>query len=963
MAEAAARLAVFTIPNHRSFADALVDGIFRLHGRDPLVLARGRLLLPNNRAVRSITDAFVRASGGGLVLPRLIPIGDPELDDRLGEALDLLDASADIPPAIEPLERQLLLAEMVRGPTEGSAEAMRLATELARALDALHIAEIAPGRLREAGLETGDLADHWQSALKRFEAVVEQWPKRLATLGLIDLAERRNRLLRGLAERWRTSPPTGFTIAAGITTDAPAVAAVLARVARMADGSVVLPGLALADTMLDHEWDALGPTDDWRGEESHPQFHLKRLLDSIGVARGEVANWRGGGRAASPAVRGRAIAHALAAPEFTDKWSELPPRERRLTGIRCIELADPAAEAQAIALALREALETPGQTAALVTPDRALAARVAAQLTRWGIAADDSAGRPLAQTTAGTLLLSLAALAEEELAPVALLALLKHPRVGGEGDERANWLSDVRALDRRLRGPRPRAGLDGLDEQFADKGATAWAAIRPRVDAATAPFAPATTLASLAAALRIAADAIAGPAAWAGAEGRAAAALLEALEQSAAAANLRVEPGAGVPLLRQLLEGEAVRRPYGGHPRLSIWGLLEARLQHADVMVLGGLNEASWPAVPSPDPWLAPSVRRLLGLPGLDIRIGLAAHDFAAALGAPRVLLTRARRDARSPTVASRLWQRLAAMTGGVTRDIRLERIARALDGCDSPQPVAKPAPRPRVDQRPKKIAVTDLDRLKADPFAFYAKAILKLRPIDPVDADATAAWKGTAIHDVFEQWYRDDDCDPATLVPRARALLAGDNIHPMLRALWSPRLIEAVEWVAETMAADRAAGRTPLLAESKGEADIAGVTLEGRVDRLDRLADGRLAVVDYKSGKPPSGTAVEQGFALQLGLLALIAERSGFDGIKGATGAHEYWSLTKDKDKFGKRVSADKKAGPEAFVERALAVFSAAAADYLTGDKPFEAKLNPAYAPYEDYDQLMRLEEWYGRD
>ena len=963
MAEAARGPAVFTIPNHRSFADALVDGILRQHGRDPLVLARGRLLLPNNRAVRSVTDAFVRASGGGLVLPRLIPIGDPDLDDRLGDALDQLDAAVEIPPAIDPIERQMLLAELIRAPGEGSAEAMRLAAELARALDALHVAEIDPARLREVAATVPDLAGHWQTALARFEAVIERWPRLLAERGLIDLAERRNRLLRGLAGRWAHHPPPGFTIAAGITTDAPAVAAVLARVARMAQGQVVLPGLALAGTMPDPEWDALGPDEDGRGEESHPQFHLKRLLDAIGVARGEVAIWRGGGRGASPAVRGRAIAHAMAAPAFTDKWSELPPRERRLTGIRCVELADPAAEAQAIALALREALEEPGQTAALVTPDRALAARVAAQLTRWGIAADDSAGRPLAQTTAGTLLLSLVSLAEEELAPVALLALLKHPRVGGEGDTRLDWLSQVRTLDRHLRGPRPRAGLAGLDEQFARHGAKAWATIRPHVESAAAPFASATTLATLAAALRVSADAIAGALAWAGAEGRAAAALLEALEQSPAAAALRVEPGEGLPLLRHLLEREAVRRPFGGHPRLNIWGLLEARLQHADVMVLGGLNEASWPALPSPDPWLAPSVRRLLGLAGLEARVGLAAHDFAAALGAPRVLLTRARRDARSPTVASRLWQRLAAMTGGVTRDVRLERIARALDACDAPQPVAKPAPRPTVDQRPKRIAVTDLDRLKADPYAFYAKAILGLRPLEPVDAEATAAWKGTAIHDVFEQWYREDGCDPAALMPRARALLAGDNIHPMLRALWSPRLLEAVEWVATTMADDRAEGREPVLAEQKGEADVAGVTLHGRVDRLDRLPDGRLAVVDYKSGKAPSATAVEEGYALQLGLLALIAERGGFGAVGGKTGAHEYWSLTRDKDKFGKRVVADKKIGAEAFVAHALAVFTAAAGEYLTGDAPFEAKLNPAYAPYEEYDQLMRLEEWYGRD
>ena len=399
---------VYSIPAHRSFADALADGLLRQHGRAPDALAGGRILLPNNRAVRTLTEAFVRISGGGLVLPRLIAIGDPELDDRIGGALDPLDLAEPVPPAIDPLDRQLRLAQILRGPDDSAAEAMRLAADLARALDALAIEEVDPAALKEAALLAPELAAHWSRAFDRFLAVIDRWPRELAALGKIDRAERRNHLLHAIADRWATRPPAGFTIAAGITTAAPAVAALLARIARLADGAVVLPALALADAMPDAEWDALGPDEEGRGIETHPQYHLKRLLDRIGIARGEVMAWRGTGRAASPAVRGRAVTHAMTAADFSDKWSALPPPERRLTGIRCAELADGASEAQAIALALREALETPGQTAALVTPDRILAARVSAHLARWGIEADDSAGQPLSQTAAGTLLLALA---------------------------------------------------------------------------------------------------------------------------------------------------------------------------------------------------------------------------------------------------------------------------------------------------------------------------------------------------------------------------------------------------------------------------------------------------------------------------------------------------------------------------------------------------------------------------
>ena len=459
---AAERPSVYTVPAHRSFADALVAGLMARFGRDPLALARGRILLPNNRAVRALTDAFVRASGGGLLLPRLIPIGDPELDDRLGGALDPIGAEP-LPPAIDPLERLLTLASIVG---DGSAEALRLAADLTRALDALLVEEIDPGRLKEAVAGADELAQHWEKSLAKLQLIHQAWPGLLAERGAIDLADRRNRLLRRTAERWQAGPPAGFTIAAGVTTAAPAVAALLARVARLPDGMVVLPGLSLPDVMPDEEWDALGPDDNGRGEETHPQFHLKLLLDRIGVGRGEVERWRHSGRAASSPARARAIANAMAAPDFSHKWQALRPADRRLNRIRLAELADSAAEAQAIALALREALETPGKTAALVTPDRQLGARVSALLERWGIAADDSAGSPLSQTPAGTLLLGIAAAAAEGLAPVPLLALAKHPLVGGEGEERLRWLDGARELDLKLRGPRPAAGLAGLDAHF-----------------------------------------------------------------------------------------------------------------------------------------------------------------------------------------------------------------------------------------------------------------------------------------------------------------------------------------------------------------------------------------------------------------------------------------------------------------------------------------------------------------
>jgi ATP-dependent helicase/nuclease subunit B len=326
------------------------------------------------------------------------------------------------------------------------------------------------------------------------------------------------------------------------------------------------------------------------------------------------------------------------------------------------------------------------------------------------------------------------------------------------------------------------------------------------------------------------------------------------------------------------------------------------------------------------------------------------------------VLITRARRDGKSPTVASRFLLRLDAISGGLPRDVRLERLTRGLDDPGPPQPADRPAPSPPVEQRPEKISVTQVDRLKADPFAFYAQAILKLRSEEPVDADHTAAWKGTAVHKALQDWLQHDDCDPDKIRGRAERLLQDEAIHPMLRALWAPRLLEAIDWIAATERENQAEGRRPLAAEATGQTALAGVTVHGRVDRIDRLANDSLAIIDYKTGQPPTQKAVTEGFALQLGLLGLIGRAGGFEGVSGDPEAFEYWSLARYRGKFGRLMCRDKDMHTGEFLDHAYRNFAEAAGRWLTGTEPFTAKLNPAYAPYGDYDQLMRLEEWYGR-
>ncbi|MFM9851732.1 MAG: double-strand break repair protein AddB [Sphingomonadaceae bacterium] len=960
--------AIFSIPLHRAFADALVAGLLAQSGADPLGLARGLILVPNNRASAAITAAFVRQASKGLLLPRFVAIGDADINDAAGLAFDGAGDNP-VPPAIDPLHRQLILARLVQesDPSIDASQAIRLAADVARTIDQLIVEEVDPATL--AGAQREELASHWQRSFALLTQISARWSEELARLGRIDLADRRNRLLARTARVWTEQPPPHFVVAAGISTAAPAIARLLSVVAHLPRGQIVFAGLDTA--MPDDEWAEVTGNDATPALESHPQFHLAQLLARIDVSRADVRLWRWGSEIDARAARSRALSNAMAPANFTVKWATLDIKDRSLAGVHMLELAGPAEEAQTIALALRERIEVPGQTAALVTPDRALATRVSAHLQRWGIDADDSAGQRLSVTPPGTLILAMAEAAAARFAPVPLLALLKHLLVQ-TGDARMAWLDNARALDIAVRGPRPAEGLSGITA-FLSKGdereMKARLPVLPWWRDVAEILAPLesipTELSNAIGVLRDVLGALAGESVWRGISGRAAASLFEALEHKGDQGPTKIT-GRDLPIiLRTLMDSIVVRDVNQGHPRISIWGLLEAKLQSANLMILAGLNEGVWPALPAPDPWLAPRIRRELKLPSLERRIGLAAHDLAGAMGAQDVLITRAKRDASAPTIASRFWLRIEAMTGGLGGPrARFDDWARAIDTATAPPTFSKrPAPQPPASDRPRRVSVTEVDGLKADPFAFYARKMLALSSLDPVDAEPSAAWRGSLIHRVLDEWAKRHDYAPGALLPALAHTFADEAIHPLLCALWLPRLEQAAEWIVSQVTANRAAGRAPLVSECDGKIDFDGITLHGRVDRIDKGPSG-LAIIDYKSGEAPSNRQVAAGYKNQLGLLGLIADRGGFPGVTGRSSEFEYWALSRnDKQGFGKVKSPTGKGGvaPDDFVSQASAHFRAVIDLWLIGDEPFTAKRHPDYA-FADYDHLMRLDEWMGR-
>lgn len=988
---------VFSIPVQRAFADALAAGLIDRFADGALGLAEGLIVLPSNRARSAVQAAFVRAGGAGLLMPRLAVIGDADLDESVALALDVIDAmdgTEPIPPAIEALQRRLMLAALIEKHIPAGEEAItgaaafQLAEGLARVIDQLHYEEVAPARLGDIESALGDLAGHWQASWRRLSLLVDQWPKMLAATGHIDRAERRNRLLDRVSAGWRTAPPARFVVAAGITTAAPAIARLLRTVADLPQGMVVLPGLDLG--MAGEEWEALGPVKpdpEKPGErplETHPQYHLKLLLGRMGMSRDEVSEWDAGSEFDGPDARASFVSLLFAPAAYTSRWQQAGDLNPGIAGVTAAVFADEGQEAQGIALMMRHALETPARTAALVTPDRALATRVAAALARWGISVDDSAGQPLGQTPAGALLLALAEFAAG-FDPVRLVALLGHPLVRA-GEARLGWLDQVRRLDLVLRGPglvpgwegvtariaavaadpkaRGRAAAQAIDEWWVDTAAGLEAALVPF--AAGAPAPPMVLLGALQAALGW----LTGEGAWTGHAGRALSDLFDRWALAKGDGPALVAPADFPAMLADLLSGTSVRPPYGGHPRLFIWGLLEARLQRADIMILGGLDEGRWPQQQSPDPWLAPGIRRMLGLAAPERQQGAAAHDFAGAFAAREVVVTRAMRSSGDPVVASRFWLRLAALAGELPEAAvggqSVTALAAMLDvppGASAP--ADKPRPTPPPAARPDRISVTGVDQLARDPFAYYAAKILRLSELDPLSSGPDAKWFGTRVHKFLQDW-QTAGLTEAAFDAEAAALRADPALDSLARAFWLPRIEPSLRWAAERVWTARDE-RWPVANEVGGKLLVDGIVLHGTADRVDQAADGTLAIVDYKTGAAPSGKSTGEGLNSQLGLLGLLAEEAGLgDLAPEPVGAFEYWELKRDRKKgVDGAVKAIKGQKPKpataaAVVERAREALADLIARYLLGQDAFIP--GDAGKRYADFDQLMRRDEWFGR-
>jgi ATP-dependent helicase/nuclease subunit B len=869
------------------------------------------------------------------------------------------------------------LSHLVPGGVRSAGAALDLADAVGSFFDGLQIEEAhVAGEL--GGLVAGEFAAHWEVSRAFLERALVLWPARLEQLGVLDVSERRVRLLRRLADLWTRSPPKGVLVAAGSTGTAPATRALLIAIAAAPRGAVVLPGL---DVDLDGKaWDKV--------DVQHPQGALKRLLDEAQITRAEVATWLASDEERSEQRwRRRVINEALRPAEETADWLHvIKTLEGKQAGavaaaLRGLSLVGARTEEEAAtvaALMLREALETPERTAALVTPDQAMARRVTAKLARWGVVPDSSAGESLAGARCGALAGLMARAAVDPVDPVVLLGLLKHP---------FSRLGETAAFEARaLRGPRART-WDELRQRLSAKtpGALGTAARLEAIVTGLAWTAEADPPAEAARRIVTAMEALAADAdgtpgdLWAGHGGEAMARLLSGLMQMGGGLPL-VTARQFADLLQRLMEGETIRSGGATHPRLRILGAIEARLVRADRLVLAGLEEGVWPAAAPTDPFLSRPMREALNLPSPERRIGLAAHDFAQAACAPEVILLHTERRDGAPTVKSRWLWRLETLARGAKLKIPAHphalALARVLDAPGPYEPAERPSPAPPLEDRPEKLFVTRIETLTRDPYAVWARDILRLFVMERPDEEVEARARGTAIHKAFERFVHDH---PGELPPDAAAIFRALYLQE-LELAGMPRdalaretalAAEAAAWVADLEARRRADGRT-LHVEKEGRIEISidgrPFTLAAKADRIEVSPDGFGHVLDYKTGRAPTAQMVRTGFSPQLTLTAAVMARGGFADIGSiAPGELTYLEVTGRRPPGREAVRAtpdgdnDEMLNSRDAADRALEGMVRLIRRFADPQQGYTSRTAPQFVKLyaSDYDHLARVFEW----
>ena len=919
-----------TIGFSGDLADQIVKIVLDKTQGDPMAAAGIQVILPTRRACLIVKKAFLRQSRETpLLLPKLLPLYD----------LDVLNES--IPPALSSLERTLLLARLcAKKPSTSTPDgAFKVAIGLGEVLDEFYQFEVKTTDLSVL-VQNPVFAEHWNETVTFLDIITKEWPKILTRMGKIDEADRRIRLINAYTDQ--ISQIATPIIAAGLDGGLPAVRRLLTAVHQKENGLVLLEGIN----------PFLSPAEYQTINENHYHYGLKQILTALKQKPWDVPFI---GRSSD---REHLVIEALKPEQKTEEWQYAKINPSSLNGVTRIDCDTVQDEALTIALLLRGVLETPEKTATLVTPDRDLAKRVIAEMKRWNVTLDDSAGTPVFETEVGVFFRLIAELGATHGDSAELLALLKHP-LAADGQNPTDFRKSVRQAEKLAR--------------HKQKPFT------PSLSADIAPFVslfnnnisiPFKTLLSehirLAEALATSHDRTGPERLWQSEAGQT---LFEFLTYLLDQADLMdpIEPSFYPTVLDILVGTLGVRANYGMHPRLDILGPIEARFHHADICILGGLNEGTFPTLPETGPWLNRPMRQTLGLPSPEVKIATLAMDFAHCFCAPTVFLTRAKKADGSETIPSRFLSRLDAVLMGtnIPYSIQTNDWATTLDSPKSQTTVMRPCPRPPVATRPQKLSVTQIETWMRNPYAIYAREILKLKPLKPLSADQKQQVYGSAVHTVLERytgekpnhWNVKEMMHLADSVFDEYGMTATDKIFYLPRFEQTARFLCAKQnELADTV--------KHILLEKDASCtfDVTGgsFTLTGRIDRLDVLKDGTVRILDYKTGTAPGFNEVSAGFAPQLPLEAFLVESGGCKDLNAHPVSElAYWKLA-SKEADCKTIPLTQKISADQLVNQSVDGLKRLIEVFNRPETPYEACPIAGKEPtYNDYEHLSRSAEW----
>ena len=956
------------MPLGADFPSALVAGLMQAYqNRPPEDLARVHLIVNTRRMARRIRTLF--DEGPALLLPRISLVTD------FGENLGL----AHIPDPIPPLRRRLELTRLVSALLEAQPDlAPRsalydLSDSLAALMDEMHGEAVSPDDI--ASIDTGDQSGHWER-IKTFLGIIRPY---FETSGdTPDVETRQRRVIETYARLWAVKPPDRPIILAGSTGSRGATRLLMKTIADLPMGAVILPGFDFDQPP--HVWAQLSKEP--HKSEDHPQYRFAELLRDLEEDVSVIKQWPG----ATPKSpeRNRLMSLALRPAPVTDEWLSSGPALKddiapATDGITLLESPSPRIEALCIAMRLREAVEN-GQTAALITPDRTLSRQVTSALDRWGILPDDSAGEPLHHSAPGRFLRHVAEIFAAPLDAAQLLTLLKHPLTHRDGN-RGPHLRLTRELELYLRHKGPPVPTEdtladwatGMEDPFLPKWLS-W--LKDCFFDKAMP--EAQNLSNRVKDHIALAEAISSgtnpdtPALWESEAGREALKCVSNLAENAEYGQAMTARDY-TSLFHAILSRETVRNISEPDPRVLIWGTLEARVQGADLLILAGLNEGTWPEAPARDPWLNRALRQQAGLLLPERRIGLSAHDFQQAISATQeVWITRSIRSDDAETVPSRWLNRLTNLLRGLENEGREKAyqdmkargqtaiaMANTLEDVAQTPSAKRPAPIPPVSARPRTLSVTRIQKLIRDPYAIYASKILDLQPLEPLMKLPDARLRGNVLHDVLERVISETRDDPdrlsaSFLISETVSMLAENVPWGEARALWLARMARISDWFVETEAARRAQA-TPTAFEVTAKARIEAMdfTLTGTADRIDMDETGQLHIFDYKTGTPPT-PKTQAHFDKQLLLEAAMAERAGFGDIAPCPVARAvYIGLSTNPAEVPAPLEDEPPGKIWSELEKLIARFMSPEQGYVSR-RSMQTKTDVG-----DYDQLARFGEW----